>query len=180
MKVNLTSLFLILSSGLFAQLKTTIDLPIDSATQKVVFTDVVKVDSMKKEKIFDLLRTWSSSTSDIKEKNIKIADVVTGEITLECKDPIPSFCFIKYTLILYIKENKYKYIIRNFSHEGCIRENMSTAKELKSFGEIEQYLNVEKDRYYYDNILQGAKDQSNKIIESLKKYLSVSKNEKDF
>lgn len=164
----------------FAQ-KTTIDLPIDEATNKISFTKVVEAPGSK-HKIFELLRTWSTTTSDIKEKNIKVADSTSGEIVVECKQPIfslgVSFCYVKYSITFYVKDNKYKSIIRSFNHEGCNRGDGYGI--MPSYGALETMLDVQKDRKYLDHILSATKDHAQVVQGSFEKYSLTAKSEKDF
>lgn len=165
--------------------KTDIQLPIDTSTGKISFTGVVQVNNTKKETLFDRLRTLITSTSLIKEKNITVSDINTEEITAACKNPLilmdgskpVSFCNITYSISLYLKDNKFKYSIRNFVHEGCVRGD--GLNDMKSIGALENIITVDPgDRRYYDNVLRITKDQALKIADQLK--TAAVKNEKDF
>jgi len=186
MKFITATILIFLCLGLQAQIQTTIDLPIDKETGKIVFSQVVQTDSVKKDKLFELLRTWASTTTQIKEKTISVADKESYEISITCKDPIlynengmsTNFCFINYSITFYIKDDKFKYLIRNFNHLGCDRGGGYNS--MKSIGDLENILVVDKDRGYFDNVLRLTKQQTEKIIASFTSATKINLKEKDF
>lgn len=181
-----TFIITVFSLTIQAQQTTLIEIPIDKETNKIVFSDIKQVDGIKKDKLFEILRTWVSTNTLIKEKNITVSDKETYEISITCKDPIlynqdgisTNFCFVSYSITFYIKDDKFKYFIRNFNHVGC--ERGGGFGSMKSIGELENILIVDKDRNYYDNVLRLVKQQTDKIIISFTTATKTNVNEKDF
>lgn len=187
-KITCTTAILLATSLIaFSQEHTKVDLPIDTATNKISFTNVIEKPNLKKDALFELLRTWASTTSTIKEKMTTVADKDNGEITLSCKDLLlyndgefsTNFCYINYSITFYVKDEKFKYIIRNFNHQGCQRG--SGYGEMKSIGDLENILIADsKNRGFYDNVLKLTKQQVEKVIASIIAYTNTGKNERDF
>lgn len=178
-------LFVFLSIIAFGQQKTKVDLPIDSSTNLISFSSVVERPNTPKDKLFDAIRTWATTNNVISEKSIKTADQSSGEIVIEAKDQLSylntSFCSVKYNVIVFIKDNKYKYIIRNFIHEGCQRRIGNDVSSMKSIGQLESVLVVnDNNRGFYDHVLRLSKEQAEKVIQSLVTYVQTGKDEKSF
>jgi hypothetical protein len=156
---------------------TSVLLPIDSISGKITFTEVVN-ENANKDKLFFAVRNWAGSTSDIKSKKIQVADKESGEIIVECYNEILtkenniSMCFLRFSISVVCKDNRYKYRIQNFVHEGCDRGGLPG--KMSSIGELESVLSATHDRRYFDLVLELTKDMSDAISSNLKKTVHSS------
>lgn len=184
MKRILFLLFYSIPAISFTQENTSVALPIDSATGKIVFADVIEIPDVSANKLFQLLRNWAVTNTVISDKAILVNDSTNHEITLHCKNELrtadgKSMCNISFVITLYNKEGKYKYLIKNLVHEGCYRGPLLGT--MQSVGELERIINSDsQNRRYYDNILSCTKNNCEKLIASLKASVSTTANESNF
>ena len=118
MKNYMLSLFVLLMAPLgFSQA-----LPIDSATQKVSFSEVVSVKEAKK----DVLYARAKNLNMLRE-SVKVDNKTEGTYSYKGKTkvnyPAPQVGmqhsgFVNYTVTLFVKDGKYKYTITDFVHES--------------------------------------------------------------
>lgn len=180
-RIIILMLTLLVMSSAIGQQVTKVELPIDKETSLITFSDVVPSEKNSKAKLYRLLRTWATTTTDIFQKQLTVSDSATGDIIIDAKNLIEvkggNMCYVKYSIILFVKDFKFKYIMRNLSHVGCTRDGFG---KMDSYGELEKLIIVQHDRDYFDNILQGSKNQMKKVTDSMIKYITNGKDEKDF
>ncbi len=105
----------------------TLNLPIDSTTGKITYTEVVSVDSLaNKQELFSRAREWFAKAYMSSTKVIQMEDKESGKIIgkaliqvyYKFMKQLPSGGYINYTISIYIKNGKYKYEITDFYHTG--------------------------------------------------------------
>jgi hypothetical protein len=123
----LSALTLLSVSTTFGQKKETPILPIDSATSKITYSEVVFVDSLtNKNELFLRAREWFAKTYKSSMNVIQMEDKENGKIVGKASMQVyhklggsnyPSG-YINYTIFVYIKDGRYKYEITDFHHTG--------------------------------------------------------------
>lgn len=123
-------------STAFGQTET-LNLPIDSLTNKITYSEIVYVDSLaNKQELFSRVREWfakayKSSTNVIQmedKENGKIVGKALLKIYFTALGMQQDGGYINYTIAIYIKDGKYKYEITDFYHTG-IYVNSSVGKQ---------------------------------------------------
>jgi hypothetical protein len=118
MKKFILFIFSIMVSGIgFCQ-----ELPLDSITKKISFTEVVNV----KEATKDVLYTRAKNLNMLRD-NVKVDNKADGTYSYKGKIkvsyPAPQVGmqhsgFVNYVVIIFVKDGKYKYTITDFTHES--------------------------------------------------------------
>jgi len=121
--------FLILFIGIsitYGQ-KETPNLPIDSQTNKISYSEVVNVDSLsKKQELYSRAREWFARAFKSSTNVIQMEDKENGKIVGKALMQVyhkalgsnyPSGC-INYTVSIYLKDGRYKYQFSDFYHSG--------------------------------------------------------------
>lgn len=125
-KYLITIMLVITFLNSFGQ-KETPNLPIDSVSSKITYSDVVIVDSaLHKLELFSIAREWFAKTYKSSINIIQMEEKESGKIVgkalmqvyykamgMDCPGG-----YISYTISIYIKDGKYKYEITNFHHTG--------------------------------------------------------------
>jgi hypothetical protein len=117
--------------------KESLTLPVDSATNKITYSDVVHVDSFSsKLELFSRAKEWFTKTYKSSTSVIQMEDREDGKIigkgllkvymTTILGSKLESG-YINYTISIYTKDGRYKYEITDFYHTG-IYINSSTGK----------------------------------------------------
>lgn len=91
-----------------------INLPFDSITKEITYSEIVKVDSATKEELFYRARTWFVKTYADAKNVIQIQDKESGEIVGKGSSKIPfmiSYILLNHAIYIYAKDGRYKYII---------------------------------------------------------------------
>lgn len=121
-KINIF-LFFISTFSAFGQ----IILPIDKNSGKAIFTEIIPLDSVSAENLYNRARIFVSNNyrssktetnvSDEKSSTIIINAHIITHFKAQAGGEFPAGGF-NYTLKIYCKENRYKYEISNFIHTG--------------------------------------------------------------
>lgn len=116
----------IISFSSFGQ-KETPKLPIDKSTNKITYSEVVPVDSsVSKQELFGRAREWFAKTYRSSTNVIQMEDKESGIIVGKALFQVyhralgsnyPSG-YINYTISVYLKDGRYKYVFTNFYHSG--------------------------------------------------------------
>jgi hypothetical protein len=108
-------------SNLFAQI------PYDSIKKEIIYTDVMKVENMTSDEIFDKAKQWALSTlkssDEMTELNDPEKSYLVGTTTIQISGYVPKSlremsyenCFVNFKIKLDFKDNKYKYTCSNFT-----------------------------------------------------------------
>lgn len=133
-KVLICSIILVVLSisWIFGQIGEP-NLPIDSDTKKITYTEVVLVDSSTtKQELYSKAREWFAKTYVSSTNVLQMEDKENGKLIGKALMEV-SFKtilgtnfpggFINYTISIYLKDGKYKYEFTNFHHTGTIAYN---------------------------------------------------------
>lgn len=97
-----------------------ISLPIDSATNKVSYSEVIQVDGVSKDELFTRARTWCAKTFTSNKDALQMDDrqagrlIANGSSIQRFQYTITSIDFwLKYSLSIAVKDGKYRYEVTN-------------------------------------------------------------------
>lgn len=154
-----------------------INVPIDSVTKLITYSEVVFVDStVSKDEMYIRARVWFAKFYESSNDVLQIDNKDLGKLVGSAKFNVSTntavfvmpFGSIKYNISISIKDYKYKYIITNFIHDG---EN-SKGKDVESYGACETLINKKLSKYpeyTYVGILKDLDKNVKFIINDLKK-----------
>ena len=174
--------------------KESLILPIDSITNKITYSGVVKIDSVNKQELYSRAREWFAKAYKNSSKVIQMEDKESGKIVGKAMIEVYGSTLgirneggnINYTISIYIKEGRYKYEVTDFYHTGFVSHSQyGTAyipdggpceklyKEKKGIPMINTYKNT------YEKYLNEMDITTKILIEDLKQSMeSKSKNTK--
>lgn len=93
-------------------------LPVDSATQKITYVEIVEVDSTSKDDLYFRAREWVANAFVFSQDVIQMASRESGKIVGKGAIELNQYSAIKFTLTLDFKDNRYRYVATNFHHSG--------------------------------------------------------------
>jgi len=101
--------------------RSILNLPIDPETKKITFTEVVIVDSTTtKDQLFERAQDWFVKAYGSGKEVIQLADKELGKIIGKALIPFgKDMGYIYYTISIYVKDGKYKYVLTDFYHKSC-------------------------------------------------------------
>ena len=128
------------------------NLPIDSLSGKITYTEVVYVDSLaNKQELFSRAREWFAKAYKSSTKVIQMEDKESGKLVGKAlmkvyfKERIGNRYlpggYINYTISIYIKDGRYKYEITDFYHTG---EYVNDEDKVPDGGASEKMINATK------------------------------------
>ncbi len=163
MKTLLTGIFLvfILPKVLLGQ-----GLKIDEETGKYTKQATVEIDSMAKGQIFKKAVEWIALNYKSANDAIQLKDEETGRIILKGNFSTGLFMkqgWIKHTLVLEFKDNKFRYTYSDFSYYSSGSGEMLFEKSIMS----------------KNKVLAETETNIDKSVFSLKEYILKSKKAKD-
>ncbi|MFO0468781.1 MAG: DUF4468 domain-containing protein [Bacteroidota bacterium] len=182
----LLSLLMVCNIGI-AQFKT---IPVDSLSKKVLFTEIVLVDSTSKSVLYSRAREWFVHTFKSADDVIQMEDKESGkiigkaysEITLPPILGVTTVTKMYFTISVFLKDNRFKYEIG-----GIFYKSNPTAQAPSQETTPEDWYNPETKMYksngkekpinrgYYDRTLESI----NSIIKSLKSAMSLNTKKED-
>jgi hypothetical protein len=142
----LSALTLLSISAGFGQ-KETPNLPIDSATGKIAYSEVVYVDSLaNKEELYSKAREWFAKAYKSSTNVIQMEDKESGKIVGKALMQVYHKAlgsnyesgYINYTISIYLKDGRYKYEVTDFYHTG---ESFSGGR-IPDYGACEKMINT--------------------------------------
>lgn len=108
--------------GLFfcAQLSLAQDLPVDEKTQKITFSDVIEVDGLNAQAIFDKATIWGANSGfQLKAKDAGVKLQWSGSLGVKYPS-VQRGGFengtVEFSVVVYCKDGRYKYVITDFKH----------------------------------------------------------------
>lgn len=124
----ISALIILLISNVLGQ-KNAPNLPIDSSSGKITYTEVVYVDSLaNKQELFSRAREWFAKAYKSSTNVLQMEDKENGKLVGKAliKVYFKAFIgnqyfpggYINYTISIYIKDGRYKYEITDFYHTG--------------------------------------------------------------
>lgn len=116
------TVLLLISKSLTCQISI---LPIDSATGQVSYIGVVNVDSANAKDLLNRSKNWFVHTFVSSKQVIQNIDIDNNIITGKALMPAHAKYMVdrtwgkvNFTISIFCKDNRYKYIISDFIHEG--------------------------------------------------------------
>ncbi|WP_114937523.1 DUF4468 domain-containing protein [Mucilaginibacter endophyticus] len=158
-----------------AQKGDKIILPIDSSTNEVTYTAVVKVDSTSKDELYSRAKEWFAKTYNSARKVIDMDDKASGKIIGKgVSEGRYSFMltrytfFTNYTISVFVKDGRYKYEIIPKSVEESSPTSISDGAIMFNY-----YVDIyNKDKGIKlgaaKKIILNMDDKSSALIQSLK------------
>ena len=153
----------------FAQ-KETPNLPIDSTTHLITYTDVVTV-SGNKDQLYSRAREWFAKTYNSSQKVIQMDDTskIVGKalIQMYARNFIGvqgESGFMNYTITIAFKNGKFKYTISDFYHtmDGINPD----------YGTCEDMMNSKHQKKYFNNYLLQMDNNINSLVQNLKESMA--------
>ena len=150
MKYSLTFFVLILFAISVNAQKGTPDLPIDSITKMITYTEVINVDtSANKQELYSRAREWFAkaykSSTNVIQMDDKESGKIVGKALMQVYHKALGSNFpsghINYTISIYLKEGRYKYEVTNFYHTGQL---VSGGNRIDDYGPCEEMINTKK------------------------------------
>lgn len=133
-KLFITNALTILSISSALGQKNIPNLPIDSLSGKITYTEVVYVDSLvNKQELFSRAREWFAKAYKSSTNVIQMEDKENGKLVGKALMAVQFKAFIgnqyfpggyiNYTISIYIKHGRYKYEVTDFYHTGEYVQN---------------------------------------------------------
>ena len=159
-RVVLLSILLIAFNTLLAQL------PIDSKTGQVKYTEVVDIEGSSKEKIYQKAKLWIVSTLKSGDNMVELSGtnsdqvVGTGNLVLDSiasneKDQAKAIfwpaCYVNFKFIVFAKDNKLKYSVENiqFSYRSA---NARKVRPLEDIAPLTNWKEEKKEEFRKANV----------------------------
>lgn len=168
------SVFALLSVSIAFGQNETPNLPIDSSSGKITYSEVVMLkDSISKDELFSrakisLAYLFKDSKSVIQNED-KESGIIIGKGTMSViyrsAGTVFDAGYIHYTLTIAMKQSKYKYVITDFYHDG-------TGSKLPSGGAMEN----PKPKMWYQKQWDNAKSKMDSDIRNLIEALKTKMN----
>lgn len=139
----LNAIIVLITSFAYGQ-KEAPELPIDSSTKRITYSEVVLVDSLvSKQELYSRAREWFAKAYNSANNVIQMEDNVNGKIIGKALVPVKLKVLgtvydagsIHYTISLYLKDGRYKYEITDFYHTG------NSLKNIEDYGACENMIN---------------------------------------
>jgi hypothetical protein len=153
--------------------------PIDKETNKILFTDVIKVDSVTQNELFVKANEWFAKTYNDSKEVIQLRDKESGKIVGKGAFRvyahlmgIHDYGLVRYTIKLMIKEGRYKYEICDLYHEFA---NSGVGSGGDMMNEKAACGTMSIPNKQWNEIKTSAFNQTNQLIESLNSFMT-SKN----
>lgn len=155
-------------------------LPFDSLTNKIAYSDVVKVDSLiSKQELISRAREWFAkaykSSTNVIQMEDKEAGRIVGKALIQVYHKSLGTNYpsgdINYTISIYAKDGRYKYEITNFYHEtyGVCEKMINTTDKIMG-------ISYQKTYNYY---LYQVDDNIKTLISDLKSAMASSSGSKN-
>jgi len=163
-------------------------LPIDSQTNKITYSEVVYVDSLtNKQELFSRAREWFAKTFNSSTNVIQMEDKESGKIIGKALIQVYhkgvamtyKWGYINYTISIYIKDGRYKYVLTDYYHTGQINPGLIDAPDYGACEDMINYKPTISDPFAKKNILRSILSQldSNSInlVQDLKSAMTTKK-----
>lgn len=149
------------------------------AQENFTLEKVIQTDSIGKNLLYATINDWFASTynsaNDVIQMSDKDAGIIIGKGSMAySKKGMSYMCYsgyIKYTIKVYVKENRYKVVLTDFNHSvkvgngpQCALGTITTADVYATKGMSKKYHNNT-----WNDIKSTVEQYSNGIFESLEK-----------
>ena len=184
----------VLSTPILFGRNETPKMPIDSITKKITYSDIVSVDqSTSKLELFSRAREWFAKTYNSSTSVIQMEDKESGKLIGKAVMQVyrngilgdREHGRVNYTISIYVKDGRYKYIVADFNHTG---QYLVGGIRVPDYGLCERMINHEYSAWdpiaiksILDSILAQVNANSEALISDLKSAMAtkatVPKNE---
>lgn len=159
-----------------------------SAQDNLTFEKVIETDSVGKATIFATINDWFAtsynSANDVIQMADKDAGIIVGNGSMSFSYGGMSYLcyegYIKYTIKVYVKDNRYKVVLTNFNHSVKPGNGAQCALGLITTADV--YTTKGMSKKYQNNVWNGiklkAEQYSNEIFASLENKTKEIKIEK--
>ena len=167
--------------------KKTLELPFDSLTNKIAYSEVVYVDSLtSKQVLFSRAREWFAKAYKSSTNVIQMEDKESGKIVGKALITVYMTTVfgsheesgnINYTITIYVKDGRYKYEITDFNHTGLYVN--SSVGRTPDGGACEILLNEKKGfwcnsyKKTYESYLFQMDENIKALVTDLKIYMTI-------
>jgi hypothetical protein len=166
MKIFLLLLSILICSNLVAK---DFDLPKDEVG-KVVYTEVVQIDGVLKDELFDRAYSWVLKNANRElQTQVKADGIVIGSghtPTLSLKKIIVrhNAGIVNYSISVAVKDGRYKYVFFHFEHEGATENS-----EWDSGGSLDNEKSVSRKgiRGMHQKVWNQIKEKTDEHIRAL-------------
>lgn len=111
-------------------------LPIDSETKQFTYQGIKEVANVSKSDLFSRAFEWVAQSYNSAQNVVQMQDKEAGKIIIKALHSVSSKGYdagtVSYTLSIYIKDGRYKYVLTDFIHKAPILN-----KEIFSGGALE-------------------------------------------
>lgn len=146
-------------------------LPIDSTTHLITYTEIIPVSGTQDE-LYSKAREWFASTYNSAQNVIQMdsKEDIIGKALMQVYYKGFPYGYIHYTISIYFKDGKYKYVVSNFYHE----DEYNNA--IPDYGLCEGMMNEKKkhDAKVCDVLLSTLDANTRDLISSLKESMNKS------
>ena len=158
-------------------------IPVDSITNKISFQGILYIDSSAKSgELFDRAKKWIdrmyTSPVDVIQKEDRSNGEIVGKASMQvyCKSlGSDRQCgFINYSLFLYFKDGRFKYVVTNFIHSG----QFVNGATIPSYGQCENWLEnsqvsaKKSERKISDYFLNQLNEKTLLLLDDLKTFMA--------
>jgi len=179
-KANLFILFFLLTLGIFAQ-----KFPIDSISKLITYSDVIAVNNTSKTELFFRASKWFARTYKDANFSWQVQDKEMGNLLSKGRMKIDVTYFlgkvdggvVTYTVQIICKDNRYKYVITDFYHDGK-ETNSRTGGNLENEINRTNYLQMPIPSQWQE-IREQVDVNARAIVNDLVKFMS-SKDKNDW
>lgn len=162
-------------------------IPYDSVTNLIVYTDIVHLENLNSKEIYDKAKVWILSTlktgDEMTELNDETNSLLVGTGNIKLKDFVHDLrivkmyhqnCILNFKVMIQIKDGRYKYTISNFAFSSTIvvpnsgsRTFISPLEFLKvNESKKENFIKYEQE--FNSDVKEEADKQIRILINSLK------------
>lgn len=178
-KVLLLAVMAVFSiSSLFSQ---NVILPVDDSTGEIIFSDVVKVDSVSSSELYTRARQWVAVNFVSAKDVIQMDDKQSGTFIVKAMTDVRTTFMVKspcgvvtYTLTINVKDGRYKYSFSNLWHSTDY--NVSPRSTIITPGDLRNEKPgggiMSMGMKNWNGIKQQAKDSIELLIVSLKQSMN--------
>ena len=157
--------------------------------ETLIFSKVISTDSVGKAKLFATINDWFASTynsaNDVIQMTDKEEGIIVGNGSMSYSyGKMAYLCYegyIKYTIKVYVKDNRYKVELTNFNHS--VKPGNASSCSLGLITNSEVHTTTGMSKNYHNNTWNDIKikveQYSSQIFESLDKKTKNIKSDKD-
>ena len=180
MKNLILALLLFLSVKIIAQ----IDLPIDSITKRVVFTQIAQVDSLTQAEILAKANEWIALNFTSAKDVVQLNNAETGKIIVKGNftsyahaligSKILDYGIWKFTLVFEAKVSRYRISFTDLVHEHIYDRGSASGGNIENLKPDCGNMHLTKKSWL--ELKMSAKTSIEKYLKDIKMYISQKKN----